>query len=103
MKKLYALFIACLSVLSINAQENSLNLDFSDPAHADRFNFIFDSGGEVVKTVTNGEIISSNGAYFFMSAPGVSSIAPEASALRSMAGSFRQRRGDRYDHLFYPL
>ncbi len=56
MKKLYALFIACLFALCINAQENSLNLDFSDPAHADRFNFIFDSGGEVAKTVTNGEM-----------------------------------------------
>src|ERR671922_2821860 len=56
MKKLYALFIACLTIVGSNAQENSLNLDFTNPADADRFNFIFDTGGEVVKTVTNGEM-----------------------------------------------
>ena len=38
------------------AQNNSLNLDFSDPAHANRFNFIVDSGGEVAKTVSDGEM-----------------------------------------------
>lgn len=57
MKKLYALFVAFLAALSLNAQvANSLDLDFTDPAQADRFNFIFDSGGEMVKTVTNGEM-----------------------------------------------
>lgn len=57
MKKLFTLFIAFLSSFCLNAQlTNSLDLDFSDPAQADRFNFIFDSGGEVVKTVTNGEM-----------------------------------------------
>jgi O-glycosyl hydrolase len=57
MKKLFTLFIVFFSAFYVNGQvSNSLNLDFSDPAQADRFNFIFDSGGEVVKTVTNGEL-----------------------------------------------
>lgn len=38
------------------AQTTSLNLDFSDPAHANRFNFIVDTGGEVTKTVSDGEM-----------------------------------------------
>ena len=57
MKKLFTLFIGLLSAFFSFAQpSNSLDLHFSDPAQADRFNFIFDSGGEVVKSVTNGEM-----------------------------------------------
>jgi hypothetical protein len=32
----------------------SLDLNFTDPADADRFGFVFDTGGESVKTVENG-------------------------------------------------
>jgi O-glycosyl hydrolase len=57
MKKIFTLFITCFSVVYVNAQvTNSLDLDFTDPTQADRFNFIFDSGGEVTKSVTNGEL-----------------------------------------------
>lgn len=56
MKKFYALSAAFLIAFGMQAQNTSLNLDFTNPADADRFNFIFDSGGEVTRTVTNGEM-----------------------------------------------
>ncbi|HEX8529453.1 MAG TPA: PA14 domain-containing protein, partial [Cytophagales bacterium] len=34
--------------------DKSLNLSFTDPTDADRFNFVIDTGGESVKTVQNG-------------------------------------------------
>ncbi|MBD0256989.1 MAG: hypothetical protein ICV83_14820, partial [Cytophagales bacterium] len=56
MKKLVLLGIFLAWFSGLNAQNTSLDLDFSDPAHANRFNFIFDTGGELTKTVANGEM-----------------------------------------------
>ena len=56
MKKLFTLFVVLSLVWNAQAQDG-LNLDFSDPSQADRFNFIVDSGGELIeKTVSNGEL-----------------------------------------------
>ncbi|HEX8529937.1 MAG TPA: hypothetical protein VF646_07930, partial [Cytophagales bacterium] len=58
MKKLVLLgiFLSWFSGLKAQTVNTSLDLDFSDPAHANRFNFIFDTGGELTKTVANGEM-----------------------------------------------
>lgn len=56
MKKFFTVLIVMCAACYAQAQ-NGLNLDFSDPSQADRFNFIVDSGGEVIeKSVTNGEL-----------------------------------------------
>ena len=58
MKKLVLLgiFLSWFSGLKAQTANTSLDLDFSDPGHANRFNFIFDTGGELTKTVADGEM-----------------------------------------------
>src|SRR5688572_20443842 len=56
MRNFFTLCIFLWTVTGLRAQEG-LDLDFSDPAHASRFSFIVDSGGELIeKSVSNGEM-----------------------------------------------
>jgi O-glycosyl hydrolase len=56
MKKFFTVMIVMCAACYAKGQDG-LNLDFSDPSQADRFNFIVDSGGEVIeKSVANGEL-----------------------------------------------